>query len=194
MQTENTNPILAQVPLSVSPFITLPKAPTLPHNYATLPSTLPPSILSSAPSASSKPTTDANSSASEDPRDALPAYVTSASGFRAHPRAILAQNRALAEQLRLAEQRAREEIEGWLAGIRERELMEKRRKAPGWLDSEEKMLRPARKGEEKGAVEVGDAGGVSGGGEKDVVQGGGMVVNEDAEVNDLGLQMDRAFG
>lgn len=33
-------------------------------------------------------------------------------------------------------------IKEWLESIKERELAEKRRVAPGWLDREEKILRP----------------------------------------------------
>lgn len=33
-------------------------------------------------------------------------------------------------------------IKGWLESIKERELAEKRRVAPGWLDREEKILQP----------------------------------------------------
>ncbi len=35
-------------------------------------------------------------------------------------------------------------LRSWEEGIRERELAEKRRVAPGWLDREEKILEPAR--------------------------------------------------
>jgi hypothetical protein len=36
-------------------------------------------------------------------------------------------------------------IQSWQNGIKERELMERRRVAPGWLDVEQKMLVPERK-------------------------------------------------
>ena len=36
-------------------------------------------------------------------------------------------------------------IKEWENGIKERELAEKRRVAPGWLDREEKILEPAKK-------------------------------------------------
>ena len=155
----------------MNPFIDLPKAPTLPHNYASLPSTLPPSILSSAPAASAPD---------------LPAYVTSSSGFAAHPSTITAQNKALLEQLDTQKVEAEKKVREWEEGIKERELAEKRRKAPGWLDSSVRVLEPERKGE-KEVVNLMDDGV-----EKSELRSRGKT--GDREVNDLGNQMDRAFG
>lgn len=174
------------MPLTVSPFVTLPKAPTLPHNYATLPSTLPPSTLSSPP-ANTPGSGDASIPASEEHQ--LPAYVTSVSGFRAHPNTIIAQNRALQNQLANSTTDARNTFQTWLHGIKERELAEKRRKAPGWLDSEEKMLRPERPGQAQTDVIAAPA--------PNLMDAGDELRSKstsDAEVNDLGAQMDRAFG
>ncbi|KAJ9629473.1 hypothetical protein H2203_001847 [Taxawa tesnikishii (nom. ined.)] len=119
------------------PFVTLPKAPTLPHNYTSLPSTLPPSSISASAADDGQP----------------PAYVTSSSGFAAHPSAIIAQNRALLEQLAKSARDAEHAVTRWEAGIRERELAEKRRKAPGWLDREEKILEPERAAQATGGGE-----------------------------------------
>lgn len=168
----------------MSPFVTLPKAPTLPHNYATLPSTLPPSILSSPPTNS-----QVTRASSDDPESQLPAYVTSASGFRAHPSSIISQNRALRDGLVSSSTEARKTFQGWLDAIKERELAEKRRKAPGWLDSDEKMLRPARAGQAKEEV-TGAVGSLLDTDDNTRSKPKG----EDADVNDLGVQMDRAFG
>lgn len=166
----------------MSPFVTLPKAPTLPHNYATIPSTLPPSILSSPASAS-------QSNASAGPDAQLPAYVTSASGFRAHPNAIVAQNRALRQQLDSSSADARASFRSWLDSIKERELAEKRRKAPGWLDSDEKMLRPEKPaGAAQSPPESASAA---------TTTANAQTMDSkpiDTQVNDLGAQMDRAFG
>lgn len=164
----------------MSPFITLPKPPTLPHNYATLPSTLPPSTLSSPPTNSTSPDSDAQP----------PAYVTSASGFRAHPSTIVAQNRALRDQLINSAADARNTFDAWLDGIKERELAEKRRKAPGWLDSNEKMLRPERAGESKDTAAASEPAGSL----LDDRVTPPRTREDDADVNDLGAQMDRAFG
>jgi hypothetical protein len=156
--------------LTVSPFVTLPKAPTLPHNYASLPSTLPHSILN--------PDTD-------DP-SIPPAYVTSGSGFRAHPSTIVAQNKALRHQLDTAASDARTKVRDWHAAIHDRELAEKRRKAPGWLDSDAKILRPATTAQPP-----------------DTTPGANLLDADDRNpdtlrpqesTNDMGSQMDRAFG
>ena len=163
------HPLLQQTPLSVNPFIDLPKAPTLPHNYASLPSTLPPSTLSAQPSASAPD---------------LPAYVTSSSGFAAHPSTIVAQNNALLEQLDKQKTDAKQKVEEWENSIKDRELQEKRRKAPGWLDSEARILEPARKKEEVNLMDEGV--------EKSGEEMGPS--RRDKEVDDLGNQMDRAFG
>ena len=40
---------------------------------------------------------------------------------------------------------AEKTLKEWEDGIKERELAEKRRLAPGWLDREEKMLEPEKK-------------------------------------------------
>lgn len=163
--------------------MTLPKAPILPHNYATLPSTLPPSVLFTPPS-NSQGTDSADSAENQ-----LPAYVTSASGFRAHPSSIINQNRSLLEQLTNSATEARATLQTWLDSIKERELAEKRRKAPGWLDSDEKMLRPARPGDAQGssAAPVQNL-------MDDDRDTPSMSVIEDPQVSDLGAQMDRAFG
>ena len=49
--------------------------------------------------------------------------------------------------MRTRELDARREVEAWEQGLRERELVEKRRRAPGWLDSEQHLLKPEKAGE-----------------------------------------------
>ncbi|KAK4895807.1 hypothetical protein LTR27_006289 [Elasticomyces elasticus] len=169
-KNEGSHPLLQQTPLSVNPFIDLPKPPTLPHNYASLPSTLPPSSLSAPPAASNPE---------------LPAYVTSSSGFAAHPATIIAQNKALLEQLRKQRTEAEKKVKDWEQSIADRELAEKRRKAPGWLDSEQHLLQPAKKAEPDEQINLMD--------EPEPV-----VVEENKKrertAQDLGAAMDRAFG
>jgi len=85
--------------------------------------------------------------------------------------------------------------------MRERELAEKRRKAPGWLDRDEKILMPARQ-DVTGKDEGKDAGVVGGESTEAVERNrpkvdllgddeGGATGERGA---DLGAQMDRAFG
>lgn len=119
--------MLAQIPLTVSPFISLPKATTLPYTYKSLPSTLPPS------------------STGEDNGTDKPKYVVSASGHAAHPDEIIASCQALQAYIQKLQDDAEKTIRDWEDSIKERELAEKRRVAPGWLDREEKILEPQRK-------------------------------------------------
>ncbi|TIA73729.1 hypothetical protein D6C83_00624 [Aureobasidium pullulans] len=145
-------------------------APTLPHNYASIPSTLPPSILN----------TD-----SDDP-SAPPTYVTSGTGFRAHPSTIITQNKALRDQLDTAASDSRKKIHDWRQAIDERELAEKRRKAPGWLDSDAKILRPAT------TVPPPDT--KPGASLLDADEQNTDALRPQESANDMGSQMDRAFG
>lgn len=69
-------------------------------------------------------------------------YVVSSSGHAAHPDEILASCQALEADLRRAQADAEATIRDWEESIRQRELAEKRRVAPGWLDRDEKLLRP----------------------------------------------------
>jgi hypothetical protein len=119
------HPLLAQIPLTVSPFISLPTATTLPYTYKTIPTTLPSSV-----------TIDPNAPNQKG------RYVVSASGHAAHPDEILASCRALEADLKKAQTDAQATIREWEESIKQRELAEKRRVAPGWLDRDEKLLQP----------------------------------------------------
>ncbi|KAA8647019.1 hypothetical protein EYZ11_000108 [Aspergillus tanneri] len=122
------HPLLAQVPLTVSPFINLPTTVTLPYTYKSVPSTLPPSVL-------------------VDPTDAdtKNRYVVSASGeHAASPEEILTSCRSLEQHLNKIQNDAENAIKDWEGSISQRELAEKRRVAPGWLDREEKLLQPSK--------------------------------------------------
>ncbi|PIA92322.1 hypothetical protein CB0940_09841 [Cercospora beticola] len=168
MQGDNAHPLLQQTALSVNPFIHLPKAPTLPHNYASLPSTLPPSMLNS-PAVASNPE--------------LPAYVTSSTGFAAHPKTIIAQNRSLLEQIEKQRTDAEQEVRAWEQKIKDRELAEKRKKAPGYLDTEQYILQP-----EKSTARSPAAANVN------LMDEPTQYAKQDKQVDDLGDAMDRAFG
>jgi len=158
----------------VSPFINLPTATTLPYTYKSLPSTLPPSS-----------TGDTNGTEK-------PKYVTSASGHAAHPDEIIASCKALQAHLQKAQDDAERTLKEWEEGIRLRELAEKRRLAPGWLDREEKILEP----EKKSATQAQSTGGQ--GHEVDLMD------RQDDDLGETGLaestesregeQLDKAFG
>ncbi|KAJ5148527.1 hypothetical protein N7448_000105 [Penicillium atrosanguineum] len=88
---------LAQVPLTVSPFINLPTSVTLPYTYKSVPSTLPPSV-----------TVDPSNP------DAKARYVISSSGeHAAHPDEILAACQSLEQHLK----KTRSDAEGGHQGV-----------------------------------------------------------------------------
>lgn len=194
-----THPLLAQVPLTVSPFISLPTSTTLPYTYKAMPSTLPPSILA---------TGGLTSTSSADPEPAEKArYVVSQSGHAAHPDAIIASCRALQAHVSMLQSDAEQELRELDERIRERELAEKRRVAPGWLDSEARLLEPERAGG-TGAGAGGSGSGING---MDLMSGdvgdgssvsgqlmglslGGQGVVEMGAPDDQGAELDRAFG
>jgi hypothetical protein len=118
MSLLDPHPLLAQVPLTISPFLSLPTATPLPYSYKSLPSTLPPSILQS------------------------PDYVTSSAGTSAAPDAILQSCLALKQHLQKLEADARKTLKEWEDKRKAEDLAEKRRLAPGWLDSGVHILKP----------------------------------------------------
>lgn len=176
MYTEKPHPLLAQVPLTVSPFISLPTATTLPYTYKPLPSTLPQSS-----------TADANGAEREN-------YVVSASGHAASPENIIASCQALQAHIQRTQENAENAVRDWETGLKEEELAEKRRVAPGWLDRNEKILEPERK-------RVTDSSSRSG---SSATPPANLLDSQDAETqeqsirrrveNAAGDELDRAFG
>ncbi|KAL6704487.1 hypothetical protein ACN47E_008116 [Coniothyrium glycines] len=159
MHDEHPHPLLAQVPLTVSPFLSLPTAVPLPYSYTSLPSTLPPSILtppSLAPQSSHNDTgTPATQAATQNPT----AYVVSSTGTSATPDQILSSCVALQQHLAKLEADARHTLSDWEERRRKEDMAEKRRLAPGWLDNDVHILKPENVGgSEEGqpsSVEVG---------------------------------------
>lgn len=126
MTTSTPHPLLAQVPLTVSPFINLPSSVTLPYTYKSVSPILPPSII------------------------AQDRYILSPSGeHAAHPEDILASCQSLEEHLKKVRRDAEISIREWERSIQQRDFAEKRRVAPGWLDREEKLLQPSNKEEQR---------------------------------------------
>lgn len=113
------------MPLTVSPFLSLPTAVTLPYTYRSVPATLPPSII-------------------PDNGEEKPKYVTSPSGHSAHPEDIISSCKALQAHLQKSAETAQKAIRDWERDVQERDLAEKRRVAPGWLDRQEKILEPTK--------------------------------------------------
>lgn len=157
------HPLLAQIPLTVSPFLSVPTAVTLPYSFRQVPTSLPPSII-------------------EDPGTDKPKYITSASGHTAHPDDVLSSSRALQEHLSKSQEEAKKLIDEWEQSIKERELAEKRRVAPGWLDRDEKILEPTKAGanaQKQGLLDSTDA---------EDVKAPAMSPSREGE------ELDRAFG
>ncbi|KAK7544884.1 uncharacterized protein J3D65DRAFT_40129 [Phyllosticta citribraziliensis] len=188
---DHPHPLLAQVPLTVSPFISLPTATPLPYTYKTLPSTLPPSITDPPATSTNTTATPQPSDADGAPQQAPPksAYVVSSSGHAAHPDDIIASCRALQTHLTQLIDDTRSVVGKWDEQLRERDLARKRQIAPGWLDQDVKMLEPERKGGASSSLMQTQQG-----------PGGAAAVNllddepQPQVQSDEGEQLDRAFG
>lgn len=157
------------MPLTVSPFINLPTSVTLPYTYKSVASTLPPSV-----------TVDPL-----DP-DSKARYIVSSSGeHAAHPDEILAACQSLEQHLKKTRDDSKNALKAWEESIRQRELAEKRRVAPGWLDRDEKILQPSR------TATSPEAGGESLLDSSSGDQGSSM---PSMLPHDEGAELDRAFG
>ncbi|PFH58367.1 hypothetical protein XA68_13752 [Ophiocordyceps unilateralis] len=133
MYNNRSHPLLEQVPLTVSPFVSLPTATTLSYNYKTMPSNIPPSALGIPTAADDSP---------PEQQPPLPRFVVSPSGHAASPQEIFESCQALRKHVMDLQTAAERELQEFEHRIRERDLAEKRRVAPGWLDSEARLLQP----------------------------------------------------
>jgi hypothetical protein len=70
--------------------------------------------------------------------------VVSTSGHAAHPDDIIASCKALQAYIQKVQDDADRELKAWQDAIEARELAEKRRVAPGWLDSDARILEPEK--------------------------------------------------
>ena len=111
--------------------------------------------------------------------------MVSQSGHSAHPDDIIASCKALQAHITKMQEAAERELRELDERIRARELAEKRRVAPGWLDSEARLLEPERKPGTPSEAEV--AGQFA-----DMSISGREGVSEMAV--DQGEELDRAFG
>ncbi|EGO61337.1 hypothetical protein NEUTE1DRAFT_77282 [Neurospora tetrasperma FGSC 2508] len=220
MHDNRTHPLLQQLPLTVSPFVSLPSSATLPYTYKPMPSALPPSpsgvgVNTPNHSEGGDPTTSASS-------NNKPKYIISpASGHAAHPDDIIASCQALQAHVAKLQSDASAELKAFEERIKKRELAEKRRVAPGWLDSEARLLEPERKGgnssstkgengggslldaqdgegeEQQGGI-GGKDGGIAGLTQRFGGQGFGLAHGNggpsEMAVPDQGEELDRAFG
>jgi len=159
-----------------------------------MPSTLPPSAAGI--------TATSSTTSSDEPK---PKYVVSSSGHAAHPDDIIASCRALQAHIAKLQADAEASLREFDERIKARDLAEKRRLAPGWLDSDVRVLEPERRtatpevgGGGRGdldmldepAMDVMDVGFLAGGGQWGHGRGGAS----EMAVPDEGEQLDRAFG
>lgn len=127
-----------------------------------MPSTLPPTVtgIPAPTSAAAAAADDPNAPGTEAAHQ--PKYVVSPSGHAAHPTDILASCQALNAHLTQVIAQAERDIAEVAERIRAEELAEKRRVAPGWLDSEARLLEPERAASAPGSA-VNGGGGAGGG-------------------------------
>ena len=69
----------------------------------------------------------------------------SSSGHAASPEDIIKSCQALQDHIRKTQEDAEKAIRDWEQSLKEQDLAEKRRVAPGWLDRNEKILEPERR-------------------------------------------------
>ena len=69
----------------------------------------------------------------------------SASGHAASPEDIIKSCQAIQDHIRKAQEDAEKAIRDWEQRLKDEDLAEKRRVAPGWLDRSEKILEPERR-------------------------------------------------
>lgn len=112
-------------------------------------------------------------------------FVVSSSGHAAHPDDIIASCKSLQAYVQKLKDDADRELKAWEEKIAERDLAEKRRVAPGWLDSEARILEPERRTSKKA-----DSSGPS-------LMDEGVSKSEEAHLpapTGGGDELDRAFG
>lgn len=71
--------------------------------------------------------------------------MISSTGLAAHPEDIIASCTALEEHIKKEQEEAERTLQKWLDDIKEIELAEKRRLAPGYLDRQERILQPEKR-------------------------------------------------
>jgi len=153
----------------VNPFIRLPVATTLPYTYKTLPTALPPS------------------STGDDHKADKPKFVISSTGLAAHPEDIIASCKAVEDHIKKQQENAEHTLQKWVAEIKERELVVKRRLAPGYLDRQERLLQPEKRAPTPTVHEsILDAPSEN----EDATQGAAVLHPQES----AGAELDRAFG
>ncbi|TQV95622.1 hypothetical protein V2A60_000807 [Cordyceps javanica] len=153
-----------------------------------MPSSIPPSALGIPTASSSGDGAAAGGGGGGGEGDQpKPRFVVSQSGNAAHPDDIVASCQALRAHVAKLQDDADRELRAFEERIRERDLAEKRRLAPGWLDSDARLLQP-----EKGAAAQAAAQQA----ENELMVGEPTTAGRvgEAPATDEGAALDRAFG
>ncbi|KAL7625337.1 hypothetical protein AAE478_004553 [Parahypoxylon ruwenzoriense] len=117
-------------------------------------------------------------------------YVVAAqSGHAAHPDNIVASCQALRAHVTRMQEESERMLRDFEDYIRDRDLAEKRRVAPGWLDSDARLLQPERR---PGSATAADAEVTGRFAEMRITGDESGVISEMAV--DQGEELDRAFG
>lgn len=70
--------------------------------------------------------------------------MISQSGQAAHPSELIANYEALLAHLKKEQNDADKVVEAWKEDLAAKELADNRRRAPGWLDTQQRILEPVR--------------------------------------------------
>ena len=116
----------------------------------------------------------------------------SSSGHAAHPNEIIASCKALQAYIQKVQDDADKELKAWEDAIAARELAEKRRVAPGWLDSEARLLEPERRA--NFSTQPGNAAGNLMDVDVSSAEASGLRHTPVSQPNREGDELDRAFG
>ena len=186
------SPILEQIPLTVSSALHLPTIPTLSYAYKTMPSSLAASIIDTPPSSTGPTTMTASQK---------PAYIRAPNGqTAAHPSDAARSCRELLSMLDKQQETASMDVRAWEDALTRKELEEKRRVAPGWLDRDERLLQPQRTETQTTMVQTAtqdvDHSSLYSQGAKQQQQQQQQAEAQsgDETIDDAGEQLDRAFG
>ena len=112
----------------------------------------------------------------------------SSSGHAAHPDEIIASCQALQAHLQKLQDDAEATLREWENSIKERELAEKRRVAPGWLDRDEKILEPERKRDTSAPTEILNSDPLN------IMDSQDDIISNEGAQRREGEELDRAFG
>lgn len=114
-------------------------------------------------------------------------------GHAASPQEIIASCKALQAHIQKVQDDAEQTIKAWEQSLKDQELAEKRRLAPGWLDRDEKILQPERTSE-MGVSDTANARAGSANIMDQLEEHEAVDSGQDETMRPAGDELDRAFG